>query len=377
MTRPLVSIIIDNYNYARFLNEAIESALSQAYANTEVIVVDDGSTDHSREVIEAFGDQIVSVFKENGGQASAFNAGFARSRGEIVMFLDSDDLLYPNAAARVAEAYEARADGYTKFQFRLRLCDQQSLPLADTHPLQKEEMPNGDVSQTLLLTGKYTSPPTSGNAFARSFLGDIMPMPEAPYRSGADGGYLVPLAALHGNIYSIDEELGMYRIHGNNGFFLHTSTVSTINKKWFARNVTRDILKSSLLLENAKALGLPAQGDPTLRSAYSMTNRLASLRLNGRQHPAPSDTVWGLLFKCLRAEWRYADESVVKKLLVSLWFFVVAFSPVQVVQDIIPWRFIHNSRPKFYSKLLQLPERLASFRGAKSKSKLRQVHEHE
>ena len=360
MTKPLVSIIIDNYNYARFLGEAIESALGQGYKNKEVIVVDDGSSDHSREVIEAFGDQVVSIFKENGGQASAFNAGYAASRGELVMFLDADDLLYPNAAARVAEVYaETCAQGYTKYQFRLRLCDGDTRPLADTHPLQKEAMPEGNLSEELLWKGKYTSPPTSGNAFARTFLEEVMPMPEAPYRSGADGGYLVPLAALHGHIRSIDEELGMYRIHGANGFFLHTSTVSTIDKKWFARNVTRDILKASLLLENAEALGLPAWGDPTLRSAYSMTNRLASLRLNGSEHPAASDTALGLLWRCLAAEWRYADESVVKKLLVSLWFVAVAFSPVSIARQIIPWRFIHNSRPQFYSKLLELPRRLS------------------
>ena len=372
MTEPLISIIIDNYNYARFLAEAIESALGQTYENKEVIVVDDGSTDASRDVIRAFGDQIIPVFKENGGQGSAFNAGFAVSRGDIVLFLDSDDLLYPTAAARVAATYE---EAWTKVQFRLRLCDGDSRPLADTHPLQKEAMPNGDLSEDLLWRGKYTSPPTSGNAFKRSFLDTIMPMPEAPYRSGADGGYLVPLAALHGKIRSIDAELGMYRIHGNNGFFLHASTIKAIDKKWLGRNVTRDILKSSLLLETAAALGLPSQGDPTLRSAYSMTNRLASLRLNGQEHPAPSDTVLDLLVKCLVAEWRYTDESVFKKLLVTLWFFAVAFSPVPIARRMIPWRFIHNSSPRFYSKVLELPKRLASWRSARPK--LRHVRERE
>ena len=77
---PLVSILINNYNYGYFLGAAIESALSQTYQNIEIIVVDDGSTDNSREIIAHYGNHIIPILKENGGQASAFNAGFAASR---------------------------------------------------------------------------------------------------------------------------------------------------------------------------------------------------------------------------------------------------------------------------------------------------------
>ena len=74
-TCPLVSIIINNYNYGNFLPIAISSALKQTYSNVEVVVVDDGSTDNSREVVAGYGDHIVPILKENGGQASAFNSG--------------------------------------------------------------------------------------------------------------------------------------------------------------------------------------------------------------------------------------------------------------------------------------------------------------
>ena len=92
---PLVSVIIGNYNYGRFISEAIESALNQTYKNFELIVVDDGSTDNSREIIESYGDKLTAIFQENGGQGRAFNAGFAVSKGEIICFLDSDDYYYP------------------------------------------------------------------------------------------------------------------------------------------------------------------------------------------------------------------------------------------------------------------------------------------
>src|SRR4051812_12972155 len=97
--RPLVSIIVNNFNYARYLREAIDSALDQRYEPTEIIVVDDGSTDRSREIIASYGSSIIPVYKPNGGQASALNAGFAASRGDIIVFLDADDILFPEAAA--------------------------------------------------------------------------------------------------------------------------------------------------------------------------------------------------------------------------------------------------------------------------------------
>ena len=65
-----------------------------------MIVVDDGSTDDSRRVIESYGDRVTAIFQENGGQAAAFNTGFAASSGEIVIFLDADDLLAPDAVRR-------------------------------------------------------------------------------------------------------------------------------------------------------------------------------------------------------------------------------------------------------------------------------------
>src|SRR5437016_4869848 len=98
---PLATIVIDNYNYAQFLREAIDSALAQTYSPFEVVVVDDGSTDGSRAIIESYGSRIKSLFKTNGGQGSAFNAGFAASNGSVVCFLDADDILLPSALETV------------------------------------------------------------------------------------------------------------------------------------------------------------------------------------------------------------------------------------------------------------------------------------
>jgi glycosyltransferase involved in cell wall biosynthesis len=79
-----ISIFINNYNYGRFLGEAIRSALEQTVPALEVIVVDDGSTGESRSVIDSFGNRIVGIFQDNGGQAAAFNTGIRSAKGDRV-----------------------------------------------------------------------------------------------------------------------------------------------------------------------------------------------------------------------------------------------------------------------------------------------------
>src|SRR2546427_10317688 len=102
---PLASIIVNNYNYGRFLREAVDSALNQTYRNTEVIVVDDGSTDGSPDIIAGYGDRIVPILKQNGGQNSALNAGFSLSRGDVILFLDSGEVGLPTAVEAALEAF--------------------------------------------------------------------------------------------------------------------------------------------------------------------------------------------------------------------------------------------------------------------------------
>ena len=102
---PLVSIIINNYNYDRFLAEAINSALNQTYRKIEVIVVDDGSTDNSRNIIASYGSRIIPVLKSNAGQASSFNEGIKVSQGKIISFLDSDDLFHPDKVEKIVDFF--------------------------------------------------------------------------------------------------------------------------------------------------------------------------------------------------------------------------------------------------------------------------------
>jgi len=100
MSEPLVSVIIPAYNRGHTVAETVDSVLAQTYGNLEVIVVDDGSKDHTQEVLRGYGTQIKNIRQENAGQMVARNRGIAEARGEIVTFLDSDDIWLPMCVER-------------------------------------------------------------------------------------------------------------------------------------------------------------------------------------------------------------------------------------------------------------------------------------
>src|SRR5262245_58814803 len=98
-----VSVIIPNYNYGRFLREALDSALNQTLPPLEVIVVDDGSTDESPEILESYGDRIRVIRQKNQGVGIARNTGAEAARGELLAFLDADDYWFPQKLEKQVE----------------------------------------------------------------------------------------------------------------------------------------------------------------------------------------------------------------------------------------------------------------------------------
>jgi glycosyltransferase involved in cell wall biosynthesis len=207
------TIVISSYNYARYLPQCIDSALAQTYPRTEVIVVDDGSTDDSREIIKSYGCRIKPVFKSNGGQASAFNAGFAQASGQVVAFLDSDDVLLPTAIEQAASFF---ADPeVAKCHWPLLAIDPNGKPTGAVIP--PIPLAEGDLRDHLLQHGhdSYSWPPTSGNAWSRAFLSEAMPIPEHEYRTCPDL-YLSSIVPIYGTIAKIDSPQGCWRLHGEN-----------------------------------------------------------------------------------------------------------------------------------------------------------------
>src|SRR5271155_6064787 len=107
--KPTVTVLVDTYNHERFIEQAIASVLGQDLPSEEmeILVVDDGSTDRTPEIVRQFQPRVRLIRKANGGQASAFNAGIAEAQGEIVAFLDGDDWWAANKLSRVAEVFAA------------------------------------------------------------------------------------------------------------------------------------------------------------------------------------------------------------------------------------------------------------------------------
>jgi len=106
MRKPLVSIIIPNYNKEKYIKEAIDSALNQTYKNIEVIVVDDGSTDGSKEIIKSYGNRIRAYFLPHRNANVCRNFGIKNSKGEYIQFLDSDDIISKDKIEKQIEVFK-------------------------------------------------------------------------------------------------------------------------------------------------------------------------------------------------------------------------------------------------------------------------------
>lgn len=209
MKNPLVSVILNNYNYADFLGEAIESVLKQTYQNYEIILVDDGSTDSSREIIAHYAQEnsvIVPVYKENGGQTSAFNAAFQKANGEIIALLDSDDYWYPEKLEKIVAKHE-------KYDFVQHYLSKNG------NGIYREVNTKINWHDVLIQYGYlYNHSVSSSLSFSRDLIRPFFPLlNEQDMRYCADG-ILVMVALSLTEVGFIEEELGFYRIHGKNGF---------------------------------------------------------------------------------------------------------------------------------------------------------------
>ncbi|WP_414549665.1 glycosyltransferase family 2 protein [Anabaena sp. CCY 0017] len=212
--QPYVSIIINNYNYDRFLSEAINSAINQTYPHTEVIVVDDGSTDNSRDIISGYGDRIIPIFKENSGQGSAFNAGFAASRGEIFCLLDADDVWLSQKVEYVVEAFSQFRNASVVYH-KVQNVGKTGTPIGRPWP---HQLVRGNIAKKLAKTGGWWPfSPSTGLSFSRNFLLQVMNIPENEYRICADT-YLADLAPFFGDVVGIKQVLSLFRIHGYNNW---------------------------------------------------------------------------------------------------------------------------------------------------------------
>ncbi len=344
-SQPLFSIIINNYNYTQYLRATIDSALAQTYENIEVIVVDDGSTDDSVQVLRSYADRIIAVEKKNGGQASAVNSGYEHSSGELMIFLDSDDLLTPYICAEIVKHYLQKA-GTAKFQFRLQVIDSEGNPTGGILPPMRIKMPQGDIRKLITRQRSYTHPPTSGNAFTRKHIENLMPIPEETYRKGA-AAFLVYNTILAGGIVSIEKIGGRYRIHGSN----ITASNPYMDGEKLKAHLEEEIcerMKQIEILKQSSNIIAPVIGISDLTNIKS---RVILKKLY------PEEYIYGhsLLNLCARgclAAFLYSESRLIDRPIWCVWFILMFFVPVSTARNLVTQVTDHNKRAGIIEKIL-------------------------
>ena len=207
---PLVSVILSSYNYAPYLREAVDSVLSQTYPHFELIAVDDGSRDDSPSILKSYTDPRMRVLLQpNGGQAMAWNNAFAISKGELVMFLDSDDYWRPEKIETMVRCHQLLAGEYGVMQHNL------SAKRGEVMTPYRRVLRSGDCFEDMKVTGNLSYfVTTTGLVFSATVLRKIFPLPTSLKIS--PDAFLTRAAFTFGLVFSVPQELGVLRLHGKN-----------------------------------------------------------------------------------------------------------------------------------------------------------------
>jgi hypothetical protein len=316
-----ISVVVINHNYLAYLREAVESALVQTHKPAEIVVVDDGSTDGSQALIRGFGNRVVPVLQNASGHVAALNAGFAASRGDIVIFLDADDRLDPVCLAHVAAHWHATL---AKLQYRLATIDGAGQDQALDFPYFPPDLTPAALRAQALRSGVYPWPVSSGNAYARSFLTQLLPIdPQRVFKS--PDGYLNKMAPLFGEVASLNRVLGDYRVHGRNAWA--QGGAGHLNEQAIARAVRFDALLQDEFAARAAARGHAVQPYRTCPHPPMLEYRMLSLRLAPGTHPLPDDRRFPLLRLALAGLRDAPNLSLAGRVFWAAWFVALAALP--------------------------------------------------
>lgn len=326
----LVSIVIPCHNYAHYLRLAIDSALAQDWPWLEVLVVDDGSTDGSAEIIASYGERIRAVHQSNLGHVAALNRGFALATGGLVIFLDADDLLYAQAARSAAEAWRP---GCCKLQYTLDVIGSEGESLGRRSCSFPAGYDAVSVRDEFRRCNTYTWPVSSGNAYARTFLEQVFPLavPSAP------DGLLNTLAPLFGDVVTLHRSLGRYRLHEANQSYQGAGT-RRVEERFVKRIALRRSEQRALQTAAQHRGEAIAPVDLLDHELVFINYRLMMLKLGTRYEGSDVDRVsalWalGLAFLARRP---LAPRFKLQNL---VWLSALALAPAVLARPMVQLRF--------------------------------------
>ncbi|PVE21799.1 glycosyl transferase [Microvirga sp. KLBC 81] len=316
---PKLAIVISCYNYEAFVGRAIQSVVSQGRDDCELVVVDDGSTDNSWDVITRSG---VTAFRiNNGGQRAACLFGLDRTTAPFVLFLDADDELKPGALDTILEYLDPNV---SKLQFSLTRIDADGNVISKAPPALEAFRDRSNLARQVLRTGVYRTPPTSGNVFRRDLCELLR---EADYDTAVDGIVLFA-APFMGDVVSLSEELGRYRIHGRNDSGLgRMPDVATLQRDIHRFVARMDHLRQIILRCNDKLQLIPSQ------EAYYFRERSFCLAVAFGRRPSISNLVW-LLYKLTSTQ--YPPKS---KIAMAIFFVLALLLPTDRARALLAYRF--------------------------------------
>jgi glycosyltransferase involved in cell wall biosynthesis len=325
------SIVIPNYNYGRFLGDAVRSALAVDWPDVEVIVVDDGSTDDSLQVLADFGDRITVITQENAGPRVACNQGFAKSSGDAVIFLDSDDVLEPAVAREAAAVWRS---GISKVQVQMCRIDATGLPVGRPFPAFTTTPTPDQVRRWMTATSAYPTPPGSGNIYSRFFLEQLFPL-DGRCGDATDSACLAAAPYL-GDVVTVPRPLVRYRVHGDNRSSVRSDPTRLTRQIERARQrdcFARAVSGRGEEVDPARAL-LPLR-----RGRHLLQMRVAEYRLRNGKPPIPTDNRRQLLSDSVADIVAPGPESLLHRLAVATWCVTTLVAPRSVVRRLVDWRF--------------------------------------
>lgn len=249
-----VAIVINNYNYGQYLRDAIDSALGQDQPAHRVIVVDDGSTDNSWDIIKGYGSAVTAIQQRNGGQLSAIAKGVdLAERSDVVALLDADDIASPRRVSALSEVFERHPAAGWAFHTLVHSTDPTRNTFEDESPLGVRYI--DDRRYIRRGTSRYTAPATSGLSFRTSAIRSWMPFP-ASQGIWLSDNYLKFLAQGYHPGVHLSQPLGALRLHGENRYTASESI---------------SYMRAGISLATAHAL---LTAHPTLkRQAYALLKR--------------------------------------------------------------------------------------------------------
>ena len=322
-----LSIVIPNYNYEDFVAEAINSALSIDWPDLEVIVVDDGSTDKSRSVIECFKDKVRVIYQPNSSQRVACNAGFASCTGDVVLFLDSDDMLDASIGKEIASVWNQNV---SKIQFQMLRVDRDGISRGSVFPSYNPLPTPVNILRWELATSSYPTAPGSGNVYSRTFLEKIFPLDSA-CGSFSDTA-CIAAAPFFGDVVTVRKPLVFYRVHGNNDSALLKSNNN------FAREVQRAIDRHYFALKFDK-IGAKHAENALFRNLTLLQFRVASLVLDPNNHPLLHDSCVRTLSDAVLMAFKFSAAKLRFRLVVLAWTILTICSPRKLSRKLIYFRY--------------------------------------